>query len=247
MSNRLGGWLVFSNSTNQAQSTEGRDELCHHTAVTHSSRPSLPSLPSLSPINFAAAKMVNRVLSDYPTARQRLAHHALARIDVHVGPVLASLRLTPHGTIEPVGEGAHERAQVTFRIPLARIPSLLRQDPSANRDVAFEGDSELAQVLSTVAHGIEWDIEEDLSRLLGRGKLADIVSHRVVGTAKSLRAWRDDAGQRFTENIAEYLIHEREAFIHHDELEQFARHNETLRDDVARLEARLATLNKNQQ
>ncbi len=198
---------------------------------------------TLPPINFAAAKLVNRVLSDYPAARERLALHALARIDVHVGPVSASLRLTPQGAVEPVGEGATEPANVTFRVPLSAIPSLLRKDPDAYRAVAFEGDSELAQVLSTIARGVEWDIEEDLSRLLGHGKVADIVSHRVVGTAKSLREWRDEAGNRFTENVAEYLLHERDAFVHCDELEQMARDNETLRDDVARLEARLAILN----
>ncbi|MCA3054261.1 MAG: SCP2 domain-containing protein, partial [Rhodocyclaceae bacterium] len=115
---------------------------------------------------------------------------------------------------------------------------------AAFRQVAFEGDSELAHVLSTVARGVEWDIEEDLSRLLGGGKLADIVSHRVVGTTKSIADWRDEAGQRFTENVAEYLVHEREAFITKDQLEQMTRDNEMLRDDVARLEARLNLLAK---
>jgi ubiquinone biosynthesis protein UbiJ len=121
---------------------------------------------------------------------------------------------------------------------------LLRKDPDAYRQVAFEGDSELAHVLSTVARSVEWDIEEDLSRLLGGGKVGDFVSHRVAGTSKSVAECRDQAGQRFTENVAEYLVHEREAFITKDQLEQLARDNEVLRDDVARLEARVNLLTK---
>ena len=197
-------------------------------------------------VSLAASKLINRVLSDYPLARERLAIHHSARVAAHVGPVGVDLRITTHGGVEPVGIGAADEntPKVIFRIPITAIGGLLRKDPDAFRQVAFEGDSELAHVLSTVARSVEWDIEEDLSRLLGGGKVGDIVSHRVVGTSKSVAEWRDQAGQRFTENVAEYLVHEREAFITKDQLEQLARDNEVLRDDVARLEARLNLLTK---
>ena len=100
--------------------------------------------------------------------------------------------------------------------------------------------------MSTVARAVEWDIEEDLSQLLGGGKFGDIVSHRIVDGANSIKAWRDEAGERFTQNVAEYLVHERDAFITKDDLEQLARDNETLRDDVARLEARINLLPEKQ-
>lgn len=100
----------------------------------------------------------------------------------------------------------------------------------------------MAQMLSTFARNLEWDIEEDLSQLLGGSTMADALSHRVVGSAKSLASWRAEASQRLTENVAEYLIHERQAFITLDALSAFARDCETLRDDVARLEARLQQL-----
>ncbi len=193
---------------------------------------------TLPAANLAASKLINRVLSDYPMARERLASHAEARIDIRIGPIEAAVRITREGSVEPVGEGAAPAA-VSFRIPLSSLPGLLRKDAAAYRNIAFDGDSELAHALSTVARAVEWDIEEDLSRLLGGGTAADIVAHRVVGTAKSLAAWRDEASQRFTENVAEYLVHERDAFMTKDQLEQFARDNETLRDDVARLDARV--------
>jgi len=198
---------------------------------------SLPKFPAAA-ANAAASKLVNRVLSDYPMARERLTRHAQSRVDVHIGPISAALRITPQGGVEPVGDNA-ALAKVVFTVPLSALPGLLRKDANAYREMAFEGDSELAHALSTVARGVEWDIEEDLSRLLGGGKFGDIVSHGLVGNAKSLKAWGDEAGQRFSENVAEYLIHERDAFITKDDLEKFARDNETLRDDVARLEARV--------
>ncbi len=201
------------------------------------------TMPNLS-ANLPAAKIINRILRDYPQARQRLGAHQDARIDIHLGPLSAALRITGAGGVEPVGEGA-DAAHVTFRVPLAAIPRLLKKDESANHnfgDIAFEGDSELAHLLSTVARAVEWDIEEDLSQLLGGNATADMVAHRIVGGMQSFAARRDEAGQRFSENVAEYLLHERDAFVGVDELEQLARANETLRDDVARLEARCAKL-----
>jgi len=194
--------------------------------------------------NIVAAKFINRVLSDYSLARERLASHAQARVDVSLGVLTIAIRITSDGAVEPVGEGATQPATVAFRIPVASLPRLLKKDESAYREIAFTGDSELAHTLSHIARNVEWDIGADLSQLLGGGTLADIVSQRLTSGAKSLSALRDEMGQRFTENMAEYLVHERQAFVTEDALEILARDNETLRDDVARLEARVAQLSK---
>ncbi len=197
--------------------------------------------PTTAAANMAAAKIINRVLADYPLARERLAVHRHKRVDVALGLVTVSIRVTPTGTVEAVGESSAV-SDVVFRVPLAALPKLLRKDESAYREIAFEGDSEFAHTLSLIARQVDWDIEEDLSRLLGGGATAGIVAHRVVGSAKSVAAFRDEAGRRLTENVAEYLVHERNAFITKDVLEMFARDNERLRDDVARVEARVARL-----
>jgi ubiquinone biosynthesis protein UbiJ len=123
--------------------------LCHNGGVTQMTS---------ATANLAASKLINRVLSDYPLARQRLTAHASARVAVYVGPVGIELRITPHGSVEAVGNGASEEAtaKVEFRIPITALGGLLRKDPEAFRQVAFEGDSEFAHVLSTIARGVEW-------------------------------------------------------------------------------------------
>lgn len=190
--------------------------------------------------NAFAAKMINRILDATPAARVRLRAHAGKRVSATIGPVTIRLGVAENGRVEPASTGNASNAapDAAFQIPLVLIPRLLRKDESAYREVQFTGDSEFAHTLSTLARDLDWDIEEDLSQLLGGGTTADIIAHRAVGTVQALRAFRDDAGQRFTENMAEYLVHERQAFISKDELESFARDNEMLRDDVARLEAR---------
>ena len=188
-------------------------------------------------LNYPVVKLFNRVLADYPMAREQLAKHAGKVIAASVGPFDGRLRVAAEGSVEMVGEGGDVPPDVTFQIPLLLLPRLAKRDEVAFREVVFNGDSEFAALLATLVREIEWDIEEDLSKFVG-----DIAAHRIVDTVKRTNDWRQEAALRFTENVAEYLTEEKRAFITKNELETLALANETLRDDVARLEARLGKL-----
>ncbi|MCY7386452.1 MAG: hypothetical protein LH481_00030 [Burkholderiales bacterium] len=190
-------------------------------------------------LQFPVIKLLNRVLSDYPAARQRLRVHQGKVIASQVGPVNPRRRKTLAGELPRGGETGHGSAaptpDVSFNVPLSLLPGLATKEPAALSQIVFTGDSELAATLSDIARNVEWDIEADLSRVVG-----DVVAHRVVETAHRVHAWRVDAGQRVTANVAEYLAEERRAFITARELEALTLQNESLRDDIARLEARVA-------
>jgi ubiquinone biosynthesis accessory factor UbiJ len=194
-------------------------------------------------LNFPLIKFINRVLSDYPAARAQLQAHSGKLIAADVGPVTARMRVTREGEMELVGEvggdasGESSGPDVSFAIPLSALPKLAIKDEGAFSQIVFSGDSELAATLSDIARNVEWDVEEDLSRALG-----DVAAHRIVDTAGRVHAWQKDAGQRLSANVAEYLTEERRAFISQRDLDDLTRHNETLRDDIARFDARLAKL-----
>ena len=192
-----------------------------------------------SVFQFPVVKLVNRVLSDYPAARQRLQLHHGKSISAQVGPVVTRMRVTTDGEMEPVGEtGASSPVQtpdVSIYVPLSILPGLASKEPASLAQIVFTGDSELAATLSDIARNVEWDIEADFSRVVG-----DAVAHRVVGSAQRAHEWRLDAEQRITANVAEYLTEERRAFVTARELEALTLQNESLRDDIARLEARVA-------
>ena len=141
--------------------------------------------------------------------------------------------------MEPVGEtGAGSPPQtpdVSLIVPLSLLPRLATKDPAALSQIVFTGDSELAATLSDIARNVEWDIEADLSLVVG-----DAVAHRMVASVRRAHEWRVDAGQRITANVAEYLTEERRAFVTARELEALSLQNESLRDNIARLEARVA-------
>ena len=188
-------------------------------------------------LDYPLVKLFNRVLSDYPLAREQLAQHAGKSIVASVGPLESRQRVAVDGLLEMVGEGGDVQPDVSFQIPLSLLPRLARKEEAAFREIVFRGESEFAALLSSLAHEVEWDVEEDLSKWIG-----DIAAHRIVDTVKRTHAWRQDATQRFTENVAEYLTEERRVFITRSDLDALAIANEALRDDVARLEARLGKL-----
>ena len=114
-------------------------------------------------VNVVLARLLNRVLRDYPMAQERLAAHGGKMIAMTVGPASGRLRITAAGEVEPVGEGATDEAAVSFDIPLSLLPKLAAADASAYHEVKFSGDSELAALLSELVRNLKWDIEEDLS------------------------------------------------------------------------------------
>lgn len=197
-------------------------------------------------VNYPIVKFLNRVLSDYPAARGLLKPHAGKLIRATVGPVSTRIRISTTGEFEMVGESGDVRSpreglppeaasDVAFRIPLRLLPRLARGDESAFSEVAFDGDSEFASVLSSIARNVDWDIEEDLSRVVG-----DIGARRIIGGATAAKQWSDDAETRLMANVAEYLTEEKRAFATKRDFEALTTENETLRDAIARLEAKFA-------
>ena len=192
-------------------------------------------------LRFPVIKFMNRVLSDYPAARVRMQAHEGKVIATQIGRVTTRMRITRDGEVELVGNTGQSTAvpasDVSVTLPLSLLPGLAIHDDAAFSQIVFTGDSELAATLSDIARNIEWDAEADLSRVVG-----DVAAHRIVDSARRADAWRKQAGQRLSENVAQYLTDERQAFITSRELEALARQNESLRDDIARLDARLVKI-----
>lgn len=204
-------------------------------------------------IDYPVAKFLNHVLADYPLARDLLKADTGKTIEATVGLASVRLRVSQNGDFELVGrtksaadnvpDAAPEvpllvtlraPSDVAFRIPANLLPRLASGDESAFSEVAFEGNSEFASTLSSIARNINWDVEEDLSQIIG-----DMAARRIVGSASATRIFIREAESRLLANVAEYLIEEKRAFTSKQELESLASENENLRDALARLEAKI--------
>jgi ubiquinone biosynthesis protein UbiJ len=123
------------------------------------------------------------------------------------------------------------------------LVSLLQLAGSANEDLIRRGDLELtgdahvATQLKKLLVLARPDAEEELSRLVG-----DVAAHGIGSVVRGIGKWGRDARGVLRQNISEYLQEESRALPSRYEVERFRGRVELLRDDVARLEARIRRL-----
>ena len=113
---------------------------------------------------------------------------------------------------------------------------------AAIRDGALDitGDVYTAQAFQQLLAHAKPDIEEELSHIIG-----DTAAHQAGLLAKNISNWAQDARSVLGSNIREYLQEESRDVPSRYEVERFTQRVESLRDDVARLEARLNRLTSN--
>lgn len=104
-------------------------------------------------------------------------------------------------------------------------------------EVSIEGDVETGQGFKRVLDKLHIDWEEPLARLTG-----DVFAHKAGYLLREIGTWLGNARQRVAANSAEYLQQEIQVLPTRTEVEAFYQGVETLRDDVARLKAKLELL-----
>lgn len=189
------------------------------------------------PIPVLAA--VNHVLGQADWARERLAGFAGRSARIAMPPFDTFVVVLDNGYISSPNSADSEEselaADVTINLP-ANAPLLFLQGlPVLMRAVKLSGSVDFAETLSFVIKNLKWDVEDDLSKVVG-----DIAAHRLVEGVKRFGAWQATAGQNFAGNFAEYFTEEQPLIAQSAAISDFSREVDILRDDLARLEKRVA-------
>lgn len=111
--------------------------------------------------------------------------------------------------------------------------------PIQDREVRIEGNAEVAHAFSELLKMAKPDIEEELSRIVG-----DVAAHKMGNTARRLFEIGMRTKDTMLQNVSEYLQEEGREVPNHTEMNEFLRDVDKLRDDAARMEARLAMLER---
>jgi ubiquinone biosynthesis protein UbiJ len=103
--------------------------------------------------------------------------------------------------------------------------------------VDLTGDAELAPRFLDLLQFGRPDLEEELSGVVG-----DVVAHSIGDMARSVGRWGKAARSTLREDVSEYLQEESRAVPSRYETDVLRKRVESLREDIARFEARLKRL-----
>ena len=119
-------------------------------------------------------------------------------------------------------------------LSLASLPGPGGEQAIRDGIVKLTGDAEDAAKLQRLLYFGRPDIEEELSGIVG-----DVAAHELGEIARAIGRRSRQATEIMQQNVGEYLTEESRSLPTRREVDEFAARVNTLRDDVARLEARL--------
>lgn len=125
---------------------------------------------------------LNHVLMQEKEAQQRLLRKKGSVIHVRWGMFALDLLITPAGLMDRAAPGATPDLLLAVA---AESPAVVLQSVLAGKapPVKIEGDVQLAAEIGWLADNLRWDVEEDLSRLIG-----DVPAHTLANFARQALA-----------------------------------------------------------
>ena len=203
--------------------------------MTGAPNPESRFLNPAAAVDTAAASFINHLLRGASWARDALRRHAGKTACFEVFPLAVALTVLESGEVAAAGAGAVPAA--TVRLGPGLMLRLAARDESAWREIDITGDTDFASAIHHVARNLRWDVEEDLSRVVG-----DVAAHRMAETGRTFQRWGEQAAENTARAFAEYWTEEQPLIAGARDLEEFSRAVDQLRDDAARLEKRIEQL-----
>jgi ubiquinone biosynthesis protein UbiJ len=181
-----------------------------------------------------AAAAINHLLRREDWARQRLLPFAGRIARLAVPPTAVTLTVTAAGE---VAAAVNIEPDVTLTVAATSLLDVLRDPQSAASKTQVTGDGDFAAAISYLFTHLRWDVEEDLSKLVG-----DVAAHRLTRFGRDVAQVPGRVVDSVSRSVGAYLRDERGAVPSREEVEAFNQAVNTLRDDAARLEKRLERL-----
>lgn len=185
-------------------------------------------------LDLFALGALNHLLADAPWARERLRPYAGHRGRIALEPLKLDFSIAQDGTLQSLTQGDIE---VEIILPPGAPLAALKGRDAMLRGARVAGAADFAEALSFVLRNLDWDAEEDFSKLLG-----DVAARRLVDGAKKFVATKKNALEHAVENVTEYLLYEKPQWLSKPASAVFGSVVSQLDTDTAALERRIGAL-----
>lgn len=184
-----------------------------------------------------ATRFLQHLTNQNNWSREHMLAFAGKVIQFDISFIKTNLLILEDGSLAIAGNTAAPDAILHISPSLAL--RLLANDEAAKMQIKIDGDTNLASELSKVLQLMRWDMEEDLSKVVG-----DIPANKMVSTGKKVLHETKMQTINMAEMLTEYWQEERPLITKKRHVKQFNNAVDQLRSDAARLEKRLEKLTK---
>lgn len=187
-----------------------------------------------------AAQFLQHITHQNNWSRKHLVAFAGKVVQFNIAFIKTNLAILEDGSLGIATDNAV--ADATIHIPPSLAARLLAKDETAKMQIKVDGDTHLATELGKILQHMRWDIEEDLSKIIG-----DIPANKAASLSKQLLASTKKQSINLAEMLVEFWQEEKPMLAKKWRVEKFNTDVDTLRSDFARLEKRLDKLAQNLQ
>lgn len=181
---------------------------------------------------------INHLLTQEPWAKKKLALHAGKTACLQIGGLSVTLTVSADGMVQKPSDNA-VKPDVVITLKSSDLPTLLQNRERVASVAQVAGDADFANTLAQLSQTLRWDMEHDLSQWVG-----DIAAKRLTAGVKSMQHNVQTTQRKFSEQLAEYFLEENPMLVRTQLASEFTDQINTLRDDVERLEKRIARIEK---
>lgn len=180
---------------------------------------------------------LNHLLNQQPWSKDQLCQYAGKTVRISVPPVTLHLLIESNGEFAALTPAENSAPDATLSLPVSAAFKLLLQQPLDPSQLTITGNTELAAEIGKILRSLSWDIEEDLSRIIG-----DIPAHKLVSAGKQAAQEASRQATSVAGMFAEFWQEEDPLIAKSRHLTQFAQDVDALRDDIERLAKRIQKL-----
>ena len=197
-------------------------------------------MSSLEALLQPATAMINRQIRAKTPARELCAKLADRVMAVRVSNTALTIYLLAEDNQVLLSTAYEEEPDVVVSgsmLSLAQMAGSAGDSDVGRGDIKLSGDALVAEDFQKLLRYGKPNIEEELAGVVG-----DVAAHGIGEFIRGVNRWSRAARSTMQQNVGEYLQEESRSVPTRDEVVAFQTEVDTLRDDVARFEARLRTI-----
>ncbi|HCB68009.1 MAG TPA: hypothetical protein DEP52_01645 [Methylophilaceae bacterium] len=183
--------------------------------------------------NTIKRKLTAHLFQQNEWLKNDFSKHKSKSILFNVGPIHYALKINDAGIPEYIEY--LETYDAEIKLTISSAIELMRGNKKAY--IEIKGDINFATMISNALKDIEWDYEDDLSKIIG-----DIPAYQLVKLGKKISQSTKETSFNIADTFREYWIEEKPLIAKKRVVEQFNKEVDSLRFDVDRLEQRLKKL-----